>query len=294
MLKRSLTALLCAAVCAAQDYPFFPKPAYFKTYFKSPVTQVELQNPARLEDFVVDGKLELSMKAYLELVLRNNSDITIQRLSVEVNRNAITRAFGGFDPLATARFNATRILSQSTNATTGATTLNSLTQPFSLGFSQLLQTGTQVNLSYNNVKSSSNSTFATFNPSYSSNLNFNFSQPLLRGRGMFYARLPIMLARSRLRGAEYTFEDQLTQVVTTAEQAYWGVVGARENARVAEEGLKLSDTALKSAQRELDLGASSPLDIYQPEQQFAQAQLQLTQSRYALALAEDQLRRPMG
>jgi len=51
---------------------------------------------------------------------------------------------------------------------------------------------------------------------------------------------------------------------------------------------------LKRAQRELELGASSPLDIYQPEQQFAQAQLQLTQSRYALALAEDQLRRQMG
>src|SRR5712671_6958711 len=148
MLKRSITTLLCATMCTAQDFQVFPKPSYFKTYFKSPVTQVELQNPARLEDFVVDGKLELSLKSYLELVLRNNSDITIQRLSVDVNRNAITRAFGPFDPVATARFNATRVLSQSTNATQGAQTLNSLTQPLNFGVTQLLPTGTQVTATY--------------------------------------------------------------------------------------------------------------------------------------------------
>lgn len=294
MFKRFLAVAVCAVVCTAQDYPIFPKPSYFKTYFKSPVTQVELQNPVRLEDFVVDGKLELSLKSYLELVLRNNSDITIQRLLVDPFRNSITRAFGPFDPIATARFNATRQVSRSNNATQGAQTLNSLTQPLNFGVTQLLPTGTQVTATYSNTKQSSNSTFATFNPSYGSNLDLNFSQPLLRGRGMFYTRVPMMIARSRLRGAEYTFEDQLNQLVSTAEQSYWNVVGARETARVADEGLKLADTALKRAQRELELGASSPLDIFQPRQQFAQAQLQVTQSRYGLALTEDQLRRQMG
>jgi outer membrane protein TolC len=242
----------------------------------------------------VDGKLELSMKSYLELVLANSTDITIQRLSVETNRNAITRAFGPFDPLAIARFSATRVESQSTSAINGASSLNSLTQPLSLGFTQLLQTGTTFNINYANTKSSSNSTFATFNPSYSSTMNFNFSQPLLRGRGAFITRIPIMVARSRLRGAEYTFEDQLLQIVSGAEQAYWSVVGARENLRVAEQGLNLADQALKRAKRELELGASSPLDIFQPEQQFAQAQLQLTQARFAQAQSEDVLRRQMG
>src|SRR5258708_1949364 len=294
MFKPLLAVLVCSALASAQEFPFFPKPSYFKTYFKSPVTQVELENPARLEDFVVEGKLELSVKSYLELVLRNNPDITIQRLSVDFNRNAITRSFGPFDPLASARFSATRSLSQSTNATSGATTLNQLLQPFSLGFQQTLQTGTQYNILYSDNKASSNSQFATFNPSYNSNLNFNFAQPVLRGRGTYITRLPIMIARSRLRGAEYTFEDQLMQLITSAEQAYWAVVGARENLRVAEEGLKLFDSALKRAQRELELGAASPLDIFQPEQNFAQAQLQLTQSRFALALQEDVLRRQMG
>jgi len=279
---------------AADDHPFFPKPSYFRKYFARPVTQVELQPPVRLEDYLTDGKLELSLKSYLGLVMANNADISIQRLTVVLNRNAITRAFGVFDPLATANFSTTRTLSQSITATQGAPTLNQLSQPLSFGVSQLLPTGTQYNVSFSDFKNSSNSTFATINPAYSSSLNLQFTQPLLRGRGAYVTKLPLMIARSRLRGAEYSFADQLMQLVTAAELAYWAVVEARENVRVAEEGLKLADTALKRAQRELELGASSPLDIFQPQQNYANAELQLTQARFNLALAEDALRRQFG
>ena len=60
------------------------------------------------------------------------------------------------------------------------------------------------------------------------------------------------------------------------------MVGARETVRVADENLKLADTALKRAQRELELGASSPLDIYQPQANFANASvLGVTQTQSA-------------
>src|SRR5260370_8967986 len=241
--KALITGLLAVlgVVQAADDDPFFPKPSYFKKYFAQPVTQVELQLPVKLEDYRVDDRLELSLKGYLELVMANNADISIQRLSVVSNRNAITRAFGVFDPVASASFQSTRALSQSINATTAAQTLNQLSHPFSMGVSQVLPTGTQYNINFSDFKSSSNSTFATFNPAYSSSLNIQFSQPLLRGRGSYFAKLPITIARSRLRGAEYNFEDQLSQSIATAELAYWAVVEARENVRVAEESLKLAD-----------------------------------------------------
>ena len=58
----------------------------------------------RDSDYVEGGKLELSLRSYLELVMANNTDIAIQRLTVDVAQNAITRAFAAFDPLATASF----------------------------------------------------------------------------------------------------------------------------------------------------------------------------------------------
>ena len=174
------------------------------------------------------------------------------------------------------------------------TTLNQLSQPLQLQYSQLLQTGTQYNITFLGTKTSSNSSFSTFNPQLTSSLNFNMAQPLLRGRGMYITRLPISIAKSKLRSADYAFQDQLIQLVAAAENAYWDVVSARETLRVQEESLKLADAALKRAQKELELGATSPLEIYQPEANYANAELSVVQARYRLAQVEDALRRQMG
>src|SRR5262249_51101904 len=154
----------------------------------------------KLADYVIEGRIELSLKAYLELVMANNTDIKVQRLSVQFNRDAITRAIGVFDPLASATFSSTRSLSASTTALSGALTTNSLQQPLGLGFQQTLSSGASYNIGFSSTKLSTNSTFATLNPSFNTGLNFSVSQPLLRGRGSAITTLPIVIARSQLRG----------------------------------------------------------------------------------------------
>jgi len=297
-MRRGLILFSCAALAActllAEDEPYFPKPAYFKRHFGTVSNKVELQTPARLMDFVAGDRLELSMKNYLDLVLANNPDITVQKLSVEYQQNAIMRAFAVFDPAVLARFNSTRQQTPATNALTGAATLNQLSQPLSLSYTQLLPTGMSYNVGFSDTKLSTNSSFATFNPSYSSNLNFNITQPLLRGRGGYITRLPITIARSKLRSSQLGFQDQLLQLVSQAELAYWNVIEARESLRVQEKALELADTALKRSNRELELGAISSLEIFQPQANFATAEISVTQARYRLQQAEDALRRQMG
>src|SRR4051812_36355176 len=122
------TGLLLAAAVFAQ-LSSFPKPSYFRETFSKQVSKVELQAPVRLSDFVVDGKLELSLRSYLELVMANNTDIQIQKLSVETPRNAILRAHGVFDPVFTGSFNSQRSKTPSSDALQGASTLVSLSQP---------------------------------------------------------------------------------------------------------------------------------------------------------------------
>jgi outer membrane protein TolC len=103
-----------------------------------------------------------------------------------------------------------------------------------------------------------------------------------------------MVARSQMRRSEYDFRDHLLQLLQQAESAYWDVIESRERLRVQEEFLKLSDAALKRSQRELELGAMSPLDIYRPQQQYATAEIAVSQQRYDLAQREDVLRKLMG
>ncbi len=283
------------ALLTAQDNePFFPKPAYFKRHFGTTSPQIELRTPARLDDYAVSGKLEMSLKNYLQLVMANNPDISIQVVNVEVQKNAITRAFGIFDPLGIARFTTTRQESPSNSALTGASSPNTLSQPLSLSYSQLLPTGTNYTVNFGNTRLSTNSSFATYNPGNSSNLNFNVSQPLLRGRGSYFTRLPITIARSRLKASQFSLEDQVIQLIALAEITYWNVISANQNLRVQEEALALADTALKRSKRELELGAISSLEIYQPEANYATAQIAVVQARYNVQNAENALRRQMG
>jgi len=97
-----------------------------------------------------------------------------------------------------------------------------------------------------------------------------------------------------LRISQENFLTTVFQLLTTAEQAYWDLIGARESLRVQEKALELSAEALKRSRRELELGAISPLDIYQPEANYASAEIQVLQARYRLQQAEDVLRRQMG
>jgi outer membrane protein len=275
-------------------FPTFGTKDYFNFVFRSGSPAVQLAGPIRLEDYVVDGKIELSLRSYTELVLANNTDIQLQKLLVEPSQNAITRAFAPFDPVLNANFNATRSDRPATNILEGAQIVSQLQQPAALNYLQTFQTGTQLQAFYNFNRFSTNNINERVNPSYASNLQFRFVQPLLRNRGSYINRVPILAARSRLRSTEYATEDQLIRLLAQAENAYWDVVGARENLQVQEQALALADASLKRAQRELELGALSALEIYQPQAQYARAEIFVTQARYRLQQAEDALRRQIS
>lgn len=287
-------ALSVFAQQALVEAPSFPQSGYFEQVLNPRVPRVELRDPVRLSEFVVNGKLELSLKNYVELVLANNTDIEIQRMSVEIPKNQILRAGAIFDPQFLGRFAATRSNSQTSDVLAGAATLSQLNQPWNFNYSQTLSTGTQVQVGFNGAKASTNSQFQTFNPSYTANMALSFTQPLLRGRGSYITKLPISIARSRVRQTQYSVQDQILRLLVQAETIYWNVIEARENLRVQEQALALNDAALKRAQRELELGATSPLEIFQPQAQYANAEIFVTQARYRLAQVEDQLRRQIA
>jgi outer membrane protein TolC len=290
----SLFIFLFAAFNAFAQVNSFPKPSYFRETFARSRTHVELQPPVKLKDAVVDGKLSLSLKKYIELVMANNTDIAIQMLSVESPKNAITRAFAPWDPQAQASFTNTKSSTPSTGALAGASTVVSLSQPANFSYSQVLPTGMQYSVSFGASKNTTNSAFATLNPALNASFTVSVSQPLIRNRGEYINRLNLMMARSRLKGAEYNLKANLLQMLNTAENVYWDLVQAQQNLRVQESARKLADDSLKLSQKQLELGAISPLDIYNPQQQLATAELGVSQARFQIAQAENAFRRQIG
>src|SRR5262249_43215265 len=115
--------------------------------------------PQTFRDFIVDGRLRLSLQDAVFLTLANNSNVRIDQLPVETAKNSIERAFQPFDPVVTSSFNAQRSTAPLSNQVVeGVPTLSSLNQQSSLGYSQLFDTGTRFDASFAATRLSSNGT----------------------------------------------------------------------------------------------------------------------------------------
>src|SRR5579871_1010301 len=297
MVVRSLIAGVILTASAFAQLASFPKPNYFRETFQKPQTTVELQDAVKLKDFVVDGKMELSLKNYLALVMANNTDIQLQLISLEIPKANILQQYGIWDPKAIAQFSTTRSTILPTNATTAQNTAadtKSLTQPYSLQYIQTLPTGTQYTAQFSGAKTSQTNSFNNYNPALTAVTQLRVTQPLLQNRGSYVNKIPLMVAQVGYKISQENQKNQLLNLINTAETAYWNVIMARENLKVAEAGRTNADEFLKYMQKQLDLGALSPLDIYNPQQSLAAADLSVSQAKFSLSQAEDVLRHQMG
>ena len=250
-----------------------------------------IQEPAGFRDHVMDGKLTLSLDDTIRLALENNTDIRLDHAQIETAKDALQRALGIFDPLAQSSFNAFRTLSPPFSDIAAS---NSLTQSTQVGVTQTLETGTNYQANFNSVKGSSNAPVNILNPFYSTSLSFTFTQPLLRGFGLFVNRAPISIAQRGITQSRANFEMEVNDLILLVVTDYWNVVQARENLAVQRESM---DEAQKSYDRDkhaLELGALPPLDIYRSESQVASRRVSVIQSEYFLKQTEDQLRRVLG
>ena len=290
--KFTLGSLLLCSVCAFAQ--FTPARTSTGNLFHRPPTPAQVQGPSRVDEFIVDGKLRLGLEDAILLTLLNNSDVNVDRAQFDLSQFAVRRARSPFDPLFVAGFAPTRSTSPSASALNGASTLSQLTQTATSGYSQQFQTGTGVSVGLSTTRFTTNSSFATVNPSFTSGLSFSLSQPLLRRFGLFANRAPIIIAQRGVRQSRATFEAQLNDTVQRVINQYWDVVQARKTLEVLRKSLQLAEASYQRDKRALELGALPPLDIYRSESQVAQRKVPLIQAEYGLKQAENTFRQTIG
>ena len=250
--------------------------------------------PNDFQDHVANGKLVLSLDDSIRLALANNTNIHIDRYQIETAENNLRRVHSPFDPLLTSSFSDQRTKSPTSTQLQGAPILNSLSQLTQVGYSQTLQTGTNFQGSFIADKNSTNSSFNFRNPSIATTLQFSLRQPLLRNRGFFPNRAPILIARRNLKQAHASFLAEVNNIILQIVGSYWSVVLARENLSVQQKSLDEAQKSYDHDKKALSLGALPPLDIYRSESQVASRRVGVIQAEYSVKQAEDQFRQGIG
>jgi outer membrane protein len=269
-----------------------PVPQWLSKRF-NPET-VELHSVEGLSDYMIGGKLELTLKTFLPLVLKNSTDVNLARVDLYTAADQITAAEAPFDPTLVFGFNTFRSVSPEASQISGASTLSVLTQNSFVNYQQNLTTGETVNAGFTASRSSTNSEFNFLNPNILGTLNFSVTQPLLQGRNNIARLGPLEIARSQLLITTSQSEARISDTIAAAASQYWDAVRARDAIGVQQQTLDLAQKSYERDRKALDLGALAELDIYQSETQVAERKRDLIQAQYAYKSALDGLRRLIG
>ncbi|HMD98627.1 MAG TPA: TolC family protein [Terriglobia bacterium] len=272
----------------------FPTPDYFDQFTHQAPAPAQVRGPEGLHDYVVDGKLRLTLHDAVRLALLNNTEVRVNQLQIENAKYGVLGAYAPFDPQFLTNYSSNRSSSPATSQLQGASTVSTLSQQSTSTYSQTFQTGTNLNLQFSGSKGDTNSSFQFINPYLSAGLNLQFTQPLLRNRGLFPNRAPIVIAQRNLAQSRDNFEAQVSATLQQAIDQYWQVVLARESLRVAQSSFEQAQKSYEHDKRALELGALPPLNIYQSESQMAQRRVVVIQQEYALKQAEDAFRPLVG
>jgi outer membrane protein TolC len=211
--------------------------------------------------------LELTLDAAIEIALQNNLGLQIEALNTDVARYNYRATWGDFDWNLTAQGGVTDIETESQNVVFPDSETNS--QDFSLDLTRPLTTGGTFGAHFDTVNTETDSGVAVEDVATVDVFRFTYDQPLWRGAWREYNT-------SRQREADYDYrrqserEREISQrLLRDVSDAYWDLVEAREQLRVAESSLELARRQVDQNQRRLDAGVGTEVELLQAEAEVA-------------------------
>jgi outer membrane protein len=251
--------------------------------FPGPVTP----SSQDLATMMRSGQLPLTMGDLINLILQNNLDISVNRLSPLSSQYLIDTLYRQFEPTLTLQASVGRNTTPATTVLAGASNPSTLSGNYSVAFDQNFQTGTIFSVDAIMNRSSSNSFFSTLNPSWSGTMRYSFTQHLLRDFGRNVNTRGIRIARNNEKISEVQFERQLIDLVAQAQRSYWDLVFTAEDIKVKQRSTDLAKKTLSDNEIQVKIGTLAPIDLVQAESEVANRTLQLVTSSYTEAQTQD-------
>jgi len=267
-----LALLMAAGAVHAAPTPLSPK-----------VTPIPDTAPIEVKDNAV----LLSVDDAVEIALRRNLNLVVQRYFRDRSGLGIEQSLGLYD----LTLNATAAASDQTSATASSLQSGKATQQtLNANLAQIVPVGGQFTFGFTNNRQTSNNEFQSINPAYNSGLSLTYSQPLLRNFGTFATEYNILVAQNNSEQSRQQFQFQVVSTIQSVINAYWALVGARQQLIVAQESLNLAKELHERNRIQVEVGTIAPLDLVSSEANVATNEEAIITSRANVADAEDVLR----
>jgi outer membrane protein TolC len=173
-----------------------------------------------------------------------------------------------------ARFEAvfTADLSYATTDTPTATTLSGSRAHqlrMDTGVEMPLRTGGTLSFDLADRRTKTNNVFSTLNPAYENDITVSISQPLLRNAGRRTSTHGIRLAVYEREVVNAATRLEIIRVLTAVDRVYWRLYAARRVLEVRKQDYDLAQSQLDTAQRFVDAGERSQVEVVRAEAALA-------------------------
>jgi outer membrane protein TolC len=245
------------------------------------------QPPAPAEE---PGVVELTLQQAIEMALENNLNVVVSRLDTQIQAEGVTAARGVYKPEVSASLNNLDSRSPAQSQLIGANVLASTRTNYTLAWNQELQTGGNYNVSWQNLRQTTNSAFSGFNPLYDAALSAQVIQPLAQNFRLNPNKQRILVAQNNERISRNQFEVQVMDTVRDVSIGYLDLVFSIRDLEVAQQSLKLAQDLLRNNRIQVEVGTMAPIDVLEAEAEVAAREESVILAEESIRTFEDVLK----
>jgi len=234
-------------------------------------------------------ELSLTLDDAIVRALKSNLNVAAELIGPEISGAQLSQAKEFYMPTFKLGLQKERYEQPSTWSlqNQGTYVVNSTYSPLSITQQIPFGGSLAVGLNYNYQKN--NQLFQNYNPSYTTNLSFNLTQPLLRNFGWTVSRKQIVVAQNSLDVSRSNFKTTLVTTVYNVEAAYWNLVYANENLKALQQSLDLGRDLLAKTKKEVEVGQKAPIEVLNAETTVARREADILQAEAMVKRSRDQI-----
>ena len=239
----------------------------------------------------------LTLAEALKTAVERNLDIQLERLNVDTRNLSFDLTRAKYEPLVTSVLTDFNGEQEPSNQNQGGLGLSFSISQTSLNttFEKKEDFGFTFRAKFDNSQSTSNFANA-FGETFSSDLSIEVEQELLRGFGFDSdnTRRDEYLAKYDVTISRHDLALRMGDVLQQTETAYWDLVLANEQLKVAQQSLALAKQLYEQNKTKIEVGTLAPIELVNTEATVASRERDIVESENNVRAADDTLKKMMN
>ncbi|MEX2271767.1 MAG: TolC family protein [Vicinamibacterales bacterium] len=234
----------------------------------------------------------LTIDEAVELALKNNLGLQIERLNPQIQDENIAAARSAYAPILSTGVSTSGSTSQPRSFTEGNEPFSNdaISSSFTFTQNSIPWTNGNITAQWRGSRSTTSVLRPPFNPNLSSSFSVQAGQPLLRNFLVNPVKNQIQQAVIARQITDITLRQRVVGVERNVRQAYWALVGSIERLEVARQNLQLSQEQLRANKVRVEVGTMAPIDIIAAQAEVAGNEEAVILAQAAIQANEDNLR----